>query len=115
MQKINLLRFRAERYSKLTCYLAAPVRVWRCDCASFVVWCTGFLPGLEWIRLPIFDGSGRPKQYRGMVPGEPGLYFPGLAFQHAASSAMIHGVGRDARRVVEAIVQRLPAPTLDIS
>jgi len=84
----------------------------RCQEVANVVWCTGFLPGLEWIRLPIFDGSGRPKQYRGMVPGEPGLYFTGLAFQHSASSAMIHGVGRDARRVVEAIVQRLQATSV---
>lgn len=74
-----------------------------------VVWCTGFKPGLDWIKLPIFDGSGRPKQYRGVATGEPGLYFAGLAFLHSPSSSMIHGVGRDARLVVDQIAKRMAA------
>ncbi len=40
---------------------------------------------------------------RGIAVGEPGLYFVGLTFLFAASSRMIHGVGRDAEYVVEAI------------
>lgn len=72
-----------------------------------VVWCTGFQPGLDWIKLPIFDASGRPKQYRGVAAGEPGLYFAGLAFLHSPSSSMIHGAGRDARRVVDQIAKRI--------
>jgi putative flavoprotein involved in K+ transport len=72
-----------------------------------VVWCTGFEPGLDWIRLPIFDVAGRPVQQRGIVAGEPGLYFAGLAFQHSPSSTMIHGALRDARRVAAVIAQRL--------
>lgn len=74
-----------------------------------VVWCTGFQPGLDWIRLPIFDAAGHPLQYRGVVPGEPGLYFAGLRFLHSASSSMIHGVGRDADRVAAQIARRLVA------
>ena len=42
----------------------------------------------------------------GLVEGEPGLYFVGQHFQHAFSSTMIHGVGRDAARMVAAIRQR---------
>ena len=43
---------------------------------------------------------------RGVVASEPGLYFVGLAFLYAASSSMIHGVGRDAEHVVQAIASR---------
>jgi putative flavoprotein involved in K+ transport len=57
-----------------------------------VIWCTGFDPGFSWINLPVFDGD-EPKHDRGIVPGEPGLYFVGLHFLYAMSSTMIHGVG----------------------
>jgi putative flavoprotein involved in K+ transport len=77
--------------------------------AENVIWCTGFRHGLDWVKRPIFDASGRPQQYRGVIEGEPGLYIVGLSFQHAPSSTMIHGVGRDARRVVEAIAKRVRA------
>lgn len=76
-----------------------------------VIWCTGYGPGLDWIHLPVFDAEGRPRQYRGVVDGEPGLYFAGLAYQHAVSSAMIYGVARDARRVAETIGERIRAAT----
>jgi len=72
------------------------------DVAS-VVWCTGFEPGFSWIDLPIFDGDGRPRHRAGVADGAPGLYFVGLTFLYAASSVMIHGVGRDARRIADAI------------
>ncbi|HUL66576.1 MAG TPA: FAD-dependent oxidoreductase [Burkholderiaceae bacterium] len=74
-----------------------------------IVWCTGFRHGLDWVKLPIFDADGRPRQYRGVVEGETGLYVVGLSFLHSMSSTMIHGVGRDARRVVQAITARLRA------
>jgi putative flavoprotein involved in K+ transport len=78
-----------------------------------VVWCTGFRPGFGWIDLPVFEGD-RPLHERGVVAGEPGLYFVGLNFLCAASSSMIHGVGRDAGRIAEAIAARTraarPAP-----
>jgi putative flavoprotein involved in K+ transport len=75
-----------------------------------VIWCTGFHPGFSWIDLPIFTAEGEPAHRRGVVAGEPGLYFVGLAFLYAASSAMIHGVGRDAEHIVEAIAARAHAP-----
>jgi len=43
------------------------------------------------------------------VPDAPGLYFVGLHFQYAMSSTMIHGVGRDARRVTEHLAGRVRA------
>ena len=71
-----------------------------------VVWCTGFHPGFSWIDLPIFDHAGEPLHEGGVVPSAPGLYFVGLHFLYALSSTMIHGVGRDAARIADAIVAR---------
>ncbi len=70
-----------------------------------VIWCTGFHPGFSWIDLPVL-GEREPRHRSGVVPDQPGLYFVGLHFLHALSSAMIHGVGRDAGRIVEAIGKR---------
>jgi len=74
--------------------------------AANVVWCTGFHPGFSWIDLPVFGEGGEPMHERGIVATEPGLYFVGLHFLYAMSSMMIHGVGRDAERVAEAIAKR---------
>jgi len=75
-----------------------------------VIWCTGFDPGFGWIDLPIFDEGGQLLHDGGMAR-EPGLYFVGLGFLYAMSSSMIHGVGRDAGRIVDAISARaMPAP-----
>lgn len=64
-----------------------------------VVWCTGFHGGFSWIDLPVVDDAGEPIHDAGIVPAFPGLYFVGLHFLYAMSSSMIHGVGRDARRI----------------
>jgi putative flavoprotein involved in K+ transport len=77
-----------------------------------VIWCTGFAPSFGWIDLPVF-GQREPLHERGIVPSQPGLYFVGLHFLYAMSSSMIHGVGRDADRVVRAILaarETLPKP-----
>lgn len=70
-----------------------------------VVWCTGFSPGFSWIDIDVLDGE-QPRHRSGIVGESPGLYFVGLEFLHAISSAMIHGVNRDAARVVAAIAAR---------
>ena len=70
-----------------------------------VVWCTGFHPGFSWIDIPVFGQDGEPIHQRGLLPQEPGLSFVGLHFLYAMSSGMIHGVGRDAQRIVDAIVK----------
>ena len=71
-----------------------------------VVWCTGFHPGFSWIDLPVFDRDGEPRHERGLVADQPGLFFVGLHFLYAASSTMIHGVGRDASRIADAVAAR---------
>jgi putative flavoprotein involved in K+ transport len=72
-----------------------------------VIWCTGYTPGFSWIDLPIFNRDGSPKHRSGIVPSEPGLYFVGLHFLHAMSSATLIGVGRDADRVARSIKGRV--------
>ena len=71
-----------------------------------VIWCTGFRGSFPWIDLPIFDEKGSPRHESGVVTEVPGLYFVGLHFLYALSSSMIHGVGRDADRISEAVAAR---------
>jgi len=67
-----------------------------------VIWCTGFEPGFSWIDLPVVD-EGNPVHERGVVDAVPGLYFVGLRFLYSQSSAQVHGVGRDAAWIADAI------------
>jgi putative flavoprotein involved in K+ transport len=76
--------------------------------APNLVWCTGFKSDFSWIGLDVFGTDGEPLHERGVVKGEPGLYFLGLHFLYAMSSTMIHGVGRDARYIAKRIRQALP-------
>jgi putative flavoprotein involved in K+ transport len=75
---------------------------------SNVVWCTGFREEFSWIDLPIFGEDGRPLHERGVVVGEPGLYFVGLRFQYAEWSDVLPGVGWDAEYIAEYIVSSEP-------
>ena len=72
-----------------------------------VVWSTGFHHDFSWIDLPGV-GDGEPAHARGVVDGQPGLYLVGLHFLYAMSSAMIHGVGRDAAYIARHIAARVP-------
>ena len=77
---------------------------------SNVIWCTGFTPDFGWIDLPLPLHSGYPIQDRGVVASIPGLYFMGLLFQYSLSSALLGGVGRDAKYIADHIASsRLPA------
>ncbi len=79
-----------------------------------VIWCTGYYPRFAWIDIPVFRDD-QPLQKRGVVSGEPGLYFLGLTFLYAFSSTMIHGVGRDARYIAGVIASRLKKEKLSTS
>ncbi|HEY1370737.1 MAG TPA: NAD(P)-binding domain-containing protein [Gaiellaceae bacterium] len=73
-----------------------------------VIWSTGFHHDFPWIDLPVFDEHGHPDHDRGVVKAEPGLYFVGQPFLYAATSAVLPGIGRDARYVARHIAS-LPA------
>jgi putative flavoprotein involved in K+ transport len=70
-----------------------------------VIWCTGYYPAFDWIHLPVFNEHGEPRHVGGIATDVTGLYFVGLHFQYSMSSTMIHGVGRDAERIVNAIAR----------
>jgi len=72
-----------------------------------VIWCTGYEPSFPWIDLPITGADGEPAHQGGVVQGFPGLYFVGLHFLYAMSSATLIGIGRDAKRVVKALASRV--------
>lgn len=74
-----------------------------------VIWATGFRRDYPWIDLPIAGPDGWPAHDRGVATTVPGLYFVGLPFQYAFTSALIGGVGRDARHVVDHIARRATA------
>jgi putative flavoprotein involved in K+ transport len=73
-----------------------------------VVWCTGFHYDYSWVEAPgmTIAEHGEPEHVRGVVTGAPGLYLVGLHFLYAMSSAMVHGVGRDADHVAAHIAAR---------
>jgi putative flavoprotein involved in K+ transport len=71
--------------------------------ADVIIWATGYHPAYQWINLPIFDELGYPRHERGVVKDVPGLFFVGLPFQTALSSAFLGGVGVDAEYIVNQI------------
>jgi putative flavoprotein involved in K+ transport len=71
-----------------------------------VVWATGFRTDFSWIDLPVLDADGEPRHDRGVVAAQPGLYFVGLFFLPAVSSALVGGVGADADHIAAAIAAR---------
>jgi putative flavoprotein involved in K+ transport len=79
---------------------------------SNIIWCSGYDPGFDWIRMPILDDRGEPRHDRGVVPDEPGLYFVGLHFLTSMASAMVHGVGRDAARIAALAAARSRQPAV---
>lgn len=70
-----------------------------------VIWCTGYKRSFPWIDLPIFDEHGDPMHDKGVVNSVPGLYFVGLHFLYAMSSASFAGVARDAKRIAAAVIR----------
>jgi putative flavoprotein involved in K+ transport len=75
---------------------------------STVIWCTGYAPHFGWIELALPTRGGFPVHDRGIIESVPGLYFMGLPFQYSLSSALVGGVGRDAKYIADHIASRQP-------
>jgi putative flavoprotein involved in K+ transport len=71
-----------------------------------VVWCTGFRPDYGWIELPVIGEDGWPRERRGVVDAQPGLYFLGIPFLYSFTSMLVLGAGRDAAYVVDRLAAR---------
>lgn len=71
-----------------------------------VIWATGFDEDYTWIHLPILDSDGRLTHDRGIVASQPGLYFIGNLFLFSPTSALLGGVGRDAKHIVDHLASR---------
>lgn len=68
-----------------------------------VVWAMGYRDDSDWVAIPeVKDAQGNFIHQRGISPLK-NLYFIGRPWQTSRASAIIHGVGRDAERIVGAI------------
>jgi len=63
-----------------------------------VLWATGFRPDYSWLDVPVLDRKGRLRHEGGVAPA-PGMYVLGLPFLRRRKSALIDGVGDDAREL----------------
>jgi putative flavoprotein involved in K+ transport len=70
-----------------------------------IIWATGFQYEHGWIKLPVFDTSGKPQHSRG-VSRIPGFYFLGLRRSYSISSGLLPGVGEDAANVAQHLATR---------
>ncbi len=73
-----------------------------------IVWAIGYRPDYAWLRVGVFDGSGRPTHTRG-VTAVPGLSFVGLPWMHTWGSGRFLGVARDAEHVAGHVVAQRAA------
>ncbi len=66
-----------------------------------IIWATGFRADYSWIRIPnVIDENEKPIHQRG-VSSVNGLYFLGLPWQNTRGSALLGGVGEDAKYLAE--------------
>ncbi len=68
-----------------------------------VVWAIGYRPDYSWVRVGVFDGSGRPTHDRGST-AVPGLSFIGLPWMHTWGSGRFLGIAAAAAHVAECVV-----------
>ena len=68
-----------------------------------IIWATGFREAFDWIELPVFEPSARPRQHRGVTPC-PGMYFLGMRRLYKVKSSFMLGIGEDAAYLAEQIV-----------
>lgn len=70
-----------------------------------IVWAIGYRPDYRWVRVGVFDGTGRPTHERG-VTAVGDLYFLGLPWLHTWGSGRFLGIARDAEHVAAEVKRR---------
>lgn len=71
-----------------------------------IIWATGFVSDFSLLVIHgVLDKQGRPIHNRGQTK-IPGLFFLGLPWQYRRGSALLQGVGDDARYLAELINKR---------
>lgn len=71
-----------------------------------IIWSTGFVSDYRWLEIEgVLNCEGRPIHQRGVTQID-GLYFLGLPWQYRRGSALLQGVGEDARYIAEHIQKR---------
>jgi putative flavoprotein involved in K+ transport len=73
-----------------------------------IVWATGFRPDYTWLDVPVVDSKGHLEHDGGIVDS-PGMYALGLPVLRRRKSTFIHGVGDDAREVIDHLTGYLAA------
>ena len=68
-----------------------------------VILTTGFRPDYSWIEPTVVDDWGFPLTVDGRSVMVPGLFFCGVHFLRTRRSALLSGVGADAKVVAQAI------------
>jgi putative flavoprotein involved in K+ transport len=72
-----------------------------------IIWSTGFLPDYSWLNLPnLIEPTGEVIHKRG-ITNIDGLYFLGLPWQHRRGSALLLGVGDDAKYLYQRILRKV--------
>ena len=62
-----------------------------------IIWATGYQPDYSWLDMPVFDRKGRIRHDGGILDDAPGAYLMGIQFLRRRKSALLDGVGDDAR------------------
>ncbi len=61
-----------------------------------IIWATGYRPDFSWLDVPVLDRKGNVRHDGGVVDS-PGMYLMGMQFLRRRKSALMDGVGNDAR------------------
>jgi putative flavoprotein involved in K+ transport len=77
-----------------------------------VIWCTGFQSRYEWLDIPDvhFQQNGSITHNHGITTVK-GLYLVGMPWQTRRTSALIGGVGEDAKSIAHIINQTMNSTT----
>jgi putative flavoprotein involved in K+ transport len=71
-----------------------------------IIWATGFTPNYSWIDIPNLVKLNSKVHHKRGVTNIEGLYFLGLPWQHRRGSALLFGVGDDAKYLYQEMVQK---------